>query len=42
MGRPKQLLPLNGIPLVEHVLKTLAASAVKPDGSWSATKPEGN
>lgn len=26
MGRPKQLLPLNGIPLIEHSLKTLAAS----------------
>lgn len=28
MGRPKQLLPLDGVPLVEHSLRTLAASRV--------------
>lgn len=28
MGRPKQLLPLDGRPLIEHALRTLAASGV--------------
>lgn len=28
MGRPKQLLPLDGCPLIEHALRALAASRV--------------
>ena len=40
MGRPKQLLPLDGRPLLQHVLDA-AASARRSTTSWwcSATRP---